>query len=297
LPVPELPVTPLPASQRGSKRKLKDISDPNIESPIKMTKIDYWTGVHKVVKSIPSFPIQRIQKYFNVQTIPNEFPRPLLRNSTGTYTIWFSQFWSSSPPPTDVGFPGDMFFVVSFPTHSVFIKKDVWIPWDGITRLPFESQLAHPGFPNMVVWFTESKITWAPWKNPSKHAMTTLLARHPPIITADDCVRTILQSIPLNHNQILGSRTSQIGGSLLYWKTEFERAELHAERRNIENAELKAQIAEMQRTHADRPLAIAQLDSPTDVVAKMRDALSRNPGLRGPILQCMWFDLDFVVFF
>jgi hypothetical protein len=277
-------------SQLSLKRKLGNAEAPNIEELSKEVKLDHWTGVHSVVTSASPFPTQRREKSFKFRTIPEGFPPPLIAKEPGSKksnTISFSQFWSSSPP-ADVGVPGDMFFVISSPVHSVFVKTSSWIQWEGMTPHPLDSQITHPGFPNMVVWFTESDITWAPSK---KFTLKILhhqndAAWHPVVITADDCVRSILQNIPLAaKGMTVGSRRT--GGSLVYWKTEYERAKLGSERCARENADLKDQIAELQCTRTEAALTGIETIpySDADVAIVMRDALIGNSALRRLVLQ------------
>lgn len=285
--IPSLTANTLNAGQHISKRKHNEIEVPSSEGSSKKPKLSCQTqtGVHKVLTSASPFPLQRLHKSFKVRSIPADFPHPHAPDGTGSYTISYSQYWSPFLPLADFGSPGDIFVVVSASTHRVLIKKDRWILWEGVNALPLKSQVTHPSFPNMVVWFTEASIAWAHSRKFVLYRSTpkkTVIARHPVIISADDCIRTILQSTPLKPGDVVGSR--KIGGSLMYWKTEYERTELQNERLTKENADLKKQITDMQRTVLETSMAGASQLSDVEVLVKMKISLRQNPGLRNLVL-------------
>lgn len=247
----------------------------------------HWRKLTQTGPAAPStFPLQKLQKSFTVQAIPAGYPHPYSRDGTTAYEISYSQHWSLSLPSADYGHPGDMFIVISPSGHRIFIKKaNEWVQWEGINALSLESQFSHPFFPTMVVWLTEAGLTWVHWgkitHKPSSAPDTN--PHHPIVFTADGCIRALLQSTPLKVGAL--PNCGKTGGSLWYWRSEYERSELHKEKLIQENTALKNQITDMQNTVGGTPSMDDVTSHPDqEVLAQMKESLRRDSALRNLVL-------------
>ncbi|RDB20305.1 hypothetical protein Hypma_012651 [Hypsizygus marmoreus] len=234
---------------RPSKRKLRDIDNLPPKRSKKKTSIqppisqELETISHPLADSI-SLSLQQFARSFIVNAIPAEYPRPLVVNKSGWYTIPFSHFWGGTPPTTDLGNSGDIYFLLSTDCHRIFIKQSEWIEWRGFSTIDSRSdKIAHPHFPDRTFWINDTSANWVPWSKLTSE-LTKVIAgpsKSPFLVSADECVSALLQNTTLDIQ--LPNGLVKTSGIFVNWKLQLERIEPEREELQAQNLKLRQALS------------------------------------------------------
>lgn len=77
-----------------------------------------------------------------------------------TFTIHFVEFRCVGSPPSDIGYPGDVWIDLTSDQFGLYAKVGAdWRKWPGLL-IDSDSLIAHPHIPTRTLWCTKHRVTW-----------------------------------------------------------------------------------------------------------------------------------------
>lgn len=108
--------------------------------------------------SASPLPFAYERRHFTVKTLPDSFPYEVIRDNG--LQIHYFEFRGQGPPPTDLGFPGDVWLNVRPGELSLYARTlTEWVIWPG-PRKAKKQMFEHPLVPGRYLWCTRKHVLW-----------------------------------------------------------------------------------------------------------------------------------------
>ena len=98
------------------------------------------------------------RRHFTVKTLPDSFPYEVIRDNG--LQIHYFEFRGQGSPPTDLGYPGDVWLNVRPGELSLYARTlSEWVIWPG-PRKAKKQMFEHPLVPGRYLWCTRKHVLW-----------------------------------------------------------------------------------------------------------------------------------------
>ncbi|KAI0301878.1 hypothetical protein B0F90DRAFT_1667717 [Multifurca ochricompacta] len=98
------------------------------------------------------------RRHFTVKTLPDSFPYEVIRDNG--LQIHYFEFRGQGPPPSDLGYPGDVWLNVRPGELSLYARTlSEWVIWPG-PRKAKKHMFEHPLITGRYLWCTRKHVLW-----------------------------------------------------------------------------------------------------------------------------------------